>query len=106
MHRLGPAPACQLTEPGDAIELTQFLWAVNWLRTSLPRMADIVAPPREFLEAFMADNPSRTKHVASDWAISPQAWKCELVMAWATAQDVVANAVTLYHSREDHAVLY
>ena len=34
-------------------ELMQFLQAVNWLRTTLLRMAEIVAPLRDFLEAHV-----------------------------------------------------
>eukprot|EP00903_Cladosiphon_okamuranus_P017345 g15980.t1 len=94
-----------LRRPETAGELMQFLQAVNWLRTSLPRMAEIVAPLRAFLEAHLADNPNRTKRVASNRAIAPQAWTPELVAAWDQAQDMVANAVTLYHPKEGRAVL-
>lgn len=83
----------------------QFLQAVNWLRTSLPRMAEIVAPLRAFLEAHLADNPNRTKRVASNRAIAPQSWTPELVAAWEQAQDMVANSVTLYRPKEDRTVL-
>lgn len=44
--------------PETAGELMQFLQAVNWLRTSLPRMAEVVEPLR--LD-HMAENPRRTK---------------------------------------------
>ena len=37
-----------------ASELMQFLQAANWLRTSLPRMAEVVEPLRVFLEQLMA----------------------------------------------------
>lgn len=66
-----------LRRPETAGELMQFLQPVNWLRTSLPRMAEIVAPLREFLEAHIADNPNCSKRVASSRAIAPQAWTPE-----------------------------
>ena len=36
--------------PQTASELMQFLQAANWLRTSLPRMVEVVEPLRVFLE--------------------------------------------------------
>ena len=43
-----------LNRPQTASELIQFLQAANWLRTSLPRMAEVVEPLRVFLEQLMA----------------------------------------------------
>eukprot|EP00903_Cladosiphon_okamuranus_P017435 g16059.t1 len=94
-----------LRRPETAGELMQFLQAINWLRTSLPRMAEIVAPLRDFLETHMAGNPKRTKRVASNRAIAPQAWTPALNAAWAQAQDMIAHSVTLYHPKEGSAVL-
>ena len=39
-----------MCRPQTASELMQFLQAANWLRTSLPRMAEVVEPLRVFLE--------------------------------------------------------
>lgn len=78
-------------------ELMHFLHAVNWLRTSLPRMAEIVAPLRDSLEAHTGNNNSdRTKRVASNRAIAPQAWTPEFITAWEQAQDMVSHIVTLF----------
>ena len=54
-------------------ELMKFLQAMNWLRTSLPQMAEVVAPLRLFLEELMAGAPRRTKRVAKNRAIPPAA---------------------------------
>jgi len=83
----------------------QFLQAVNWLRTSLPRMTEIVAPLRDLLEANLADNPKRAKRVASNRGIAPQAWTPALHVAWVQALDMIAHSVTLYHPKEGSAVL-
>ena len=37
---------CDVRRPQTASELTQLLQAANWLRTSLPRMAELVEPLR------------------------------------------------------------
>ena len=58
-----------MRRPETAAELMQFLQAMKWLRTSLPRMAEVVAPRRLFLEERMASAARRTKRVATNRAI-------------------------------------
>ncbi|CAN0052045.1 unnamed protein product [Sphacelaria rigidula] len=54
-----------MRRPQTASRLMQFLQAVNWLRTSLPRMADVVSPLRVFLKRLIMVGASRrTKRVA------------------------------------------
>ena len=53
-----------MRRPETAAELMKFLQAMNWLRTSLPRMAEVVAPLRLFLEELMTGAARRTKRVA------------------------------------------
>ena len=49
-----------MRRPQTAGELMQFLQAATWLRTSLPRMAEVVEPLRMFLEHIMAGALRRT----------------------------------------------
>ena len=53
-----------MRRPEATAELMKFLQAMNWLRTSLPRMAEVVAPLRLFLEELMTGAARRTKRVA------------------------------------------
>ena len=46
----------------------QFLQAINWMRTSLPELAELEAPLRELLEECLC-NTQRTKLVAARRAI-------------------------------------
>ena len=78
---------------------------MNWLRTSLRRMAEVVAPLRLFLEELMAGAARRTKRVAKNRALLPSAWTEGRLKAWGHAQDRVAHAVTLYHPRPGCQVL-
>ena len=94
-----------MRRPQTASELMQFLQAANWLRTSLPRMAEVVEPLRVFLEQLMAGASRRTKRVASNRVIQEDAWTAERVRAWRAAQDLVAQAVPLYHPRPGCVVL-
>ena len=91
--------------PQIASELMQFLQAANWLRASLPRMAEVVEPLRVYLEQLMAGDAHSTKRVASNRVIQEDAWTVERVRAWRAAQDLVAQAVPLYHPRPGCVVL-
>ena len=71
----------------------------NWLRTSLPRMAEVVEPLLVFLEQLMAGASRRTKRVVRNRVIQEDAWMAERVRAWRAAQDLVTQAVPLYHPR-------
>ena len=94
-----------MRRPQTASELMQFLSAANWLRTSLPRMAEVVEPLRVFLEQLMAGASRITKRVARSRVIQEDAWTAEGVRAWRAAQDWVAQAVPLYHPRPGCVVL-
>ena len=48
-----------MRRPQTASEPMQFLQAANWLRTSLPRMAEVVEPLRVFLEQLMVGSSNR-----------------------------------------------
>ena len=83
----------------------QFLQAVNWLRTSLPRMAEVMHPLRIFLEEHLAGAKRRTKRKGSNRVISAGDWTSGLIGAWEAAQDLVADAVALSHPKPGWAVL-
>ena len=72
---------------------------MNWLRTSLPRMAEAVAPLGLFLEELMPGVSRPSIRVAKNRAIPPAAWTEGRLKAWADAENLVAHAVTLYHPR-------
>ena len=56
-------------------ELMQFLQAVNWLRTFLPRLAEVVESLRVLLEEQMGGIPRWTRRVTSNRAIGEETWK-------------------------------
>ena len=91
--------------PQTAGELMQFLQAVNWLRTSLFRLAEVVESLQVLLEEHMRGIKRRTKRVASNRSIAEEAWKREQVVAWINAQYLVANAVALMHPKDVYEVL-
>ena len=94
-----------LRRPRTAGELMQFLQAVNWLRTSLPRLAEVVEPLRLLLEEHLRGNVRRTKRVASNKTIEESAWTPRRAQAWLAAQDLVAHAVALSYPKQGYEVL-
>ena len=94
-----------MRQPETAAELMLFLKAVNWLRTSLPRMAEVVYPRRAFLEEHLAGAKRRNKRVASYRVTSAGDWISGLIGAWEAAQDLVAHAVAFSHPKPGWAVL-
>ena len=64
-----------MRRPQVAGELMRFLQAVNWLRTSLSRLSEVVEPLRVLLEDHMRGIPRQTKRVALNRAIAEEAWK-------------------------------
>ena len=79
-----------MRRPQNASKLMQLLQAANWLRTSLPRMAEVAAL-RTFLEQLMAGASRRTKRGARNRVIQEDAWTEDRVRAWRAAQDLVAQ---------------
>ena len=55
-----------MRHPETAAELMQFSQAVNWLRTSWPRMTEVVYPLRVFSEENLAAAKRPTKRVTSN----------------------------------------
>ena len=94
-----------MRRPHAAGELMRFLQAVNWLRTSVSRLAKVVESLRVLLEEHIGGIQRRTKRVASSRAIAEEAWRREQVAAWGNAQDLMANAVTLSHPKGGYEVL-
>ena len=78
----------------------KFLQATNWMRSSLPHMAEIVAPLRALMEHQLKDI-SRTKRMASWRAPTDGDWTPERVEAWDKSHEMLMNAVELSFRRPD-----
>ena len=81
-----------MRRPESAGELMQFLQAVNWLRTSTPRMAEVVGAICGFLKEHMASTKRRTKLVASNRAVSAEELTAELI-----GMPRKVSSLTLWH---------
>ena len=93
-----------MRRPETAVELMQFLQAVNWLRASLPRMAGLV-----YLcvlrEEHQAGAKRRPTCVASNRAFTAREWTSGLIGAWEAAKDLVAHVVALSRPKPGWALL-
>ena len=90
----------EMRRPETVGELMKFLQATNWIRLSLPHMAEVVAPLRALMEHRLKGT-SRTKRVASRRALTDGDWTPERVEAWDTSREMLMNAVDLSFRRPD-----
>lgn len=79
--------------------------ATNWMRTSLPRIAEIVELLRAIFEDRMHGAPRRATRVASDWDLPGYAWTDHRLQACKTPQDMFVRRVSLYNPWPDFEVL-
>ena len=70
----------------------QSLQAINWMRTSLPELAELEAPLRALLEECLC-NTRRTKRVAARRAIGSNERTQNRIAAWDAVRLLVRNAV-------------
>ena len=84
----------EIRRPETVGELINFLQATNWMRLSLPHMAEVVAPLRALMEHRLKET-SRTKRVAAWRALTDGDWTPEWVEAWDNSREMLKNAVEL-----------
>ena len=75
-------------------ELVQFHQAINWMRTSLPELAELKATLSVLLEECLF-NARRTKRAAALHAIDGNEWTDEGMVAWDVVRLRVSEAVPL-----------
>ena len=88
----------EMRRPETVGELMKFLQATNWMRLSLPHMAEIVSPLRALMEHRLKGT-SRTKKVASRRALKDGDWTPERVEAWDNSREMLMNAEELSFRR-------
>ena len=72
----------------------QFLQAANWMRLSLPNMAEVVSPLRALSERKLKGT-TRTKRVESSKVISEEDWSEEIQAGWQSSRELLEDAVRL-----------
>ena len=90
----------EMRRPETVGELMKFLQATNWMRLSLPHMAEVVAPLRALMEHRLKET-SRTKRIASRRALMDGDWTPKRVEAWDNSREMLMNAVALSFRRPD-----
>ena len=93
----------ELRRPETAGELMQFLQAINWMRTSLPELAELEAPLRALPEECLCN--TRTKRVAARRAIGSNEWTDERMAAWDAVRLRMSEAVPLNHVKPGFSVM-
>ena len=81
----------------------QFLQAVDWMHTLLPKMAEVVAPLRDLLEKVL--DVGRFKRVAKNKSITEEHWTLEQRESWDAALDILRDATKLVYPKRGWKVL-
>ena len=84
----------EMRRPATVGELMQFLQAANWMRLSLPNMAEVVAPLRALMELKL-QGTNRTKRVASRRALVVDDWTPEREAAWEVSREMLMHSEEL-----------
>ena len=90
----------EMRRPKTLGELMKFLQATNWMRLSLPHMAEIMAPLRALMEHRLKGT-SGTKRVASRGTLTDGDWTPDREEAWDNSREMLMNAVELSFRRPD-----
>ena len=90
----------EVCRPETVGELMKFLQATNWMRLSLPYMAEIVAPLLALMEHRLKGTSLR-KSVASQRPLTDGDWTPERVEAWDNSRKMLMNAFELSFQRPD-----
>ena len=95
----------ELRRPETTGELIQFLQAINWMRTSLSKLAELETPLHGLLEQCLC-NTRRTKRVAAARrAIDSVEWTDESAAAWDSVRPRVSEAVPPKHAKPGFSVM-
>ena len=94
-----------MRRPETAGELMHFIQAINWMRTSLPELAELEAPLRALLEECLC-NTRRTKRVEARRAVDSNEWTDERMAAWDAVRLRVSEAVPLNHLKPGLSVMF
>jgi hypothetical protein len=87
----------EMATPTTAADLQQFLCAMNWLRTSLPNYATVVAPLHDILEVALKRTSTRTRKAAKSILLSTCEWTAEHDRCYSACKEMLMNAVRLAH---------
>ena len=93
-----------MRRPETARELQQFLCAINWMRTSLPGLAQTEKPLQDLLQRCLR-NTTKTRRAAAKRVITEMDWSTEIQLAWKSVKELVEHTVSLSHRQPGRAVL-
>jgi len=85
-----------MQRPRTASELAQALYIANWLSPTIPSLAHVARPLRNFMEAIFAQRGgARTKKSIIGIQLDAQGWNAKHDAAWEAFRQAIANYVEL-----------
>lgn len=89
--------------PKKADQLQQFIWAVNWMRNSIPEYSKTIAPLQKLMENAIKTAGKRTKRALSKIDIFGE-WTTNHEDAFKNIKEKVANATSLAYPKKNFAM--
>lgn len=86
-----------MSPPTTGAHLQQFVCALNWIRTSIPKYAALTAPLHDFLETVYAAAHKRTRRGVARIQLAKLGWGDQEQQAFEDCKSAVAHNVTLSH---------
>jgi hypothetical protein len=88
--------------PSMGAELQQFVCALNWMRTSLPKFSQLIAPLQAILElVYQAAGGQRTRTASAKIPLIDVGWDSEDASTFRACQAALERVVTLRHPALD-----
>ncbi|CAM9897432.1 unnamed protein product, partial [Chrysoparadoxa australica] len=94
-----------MEKPKTAGHLMQFVCSVNWMRTHLPGLAQVMAPLQQLQQQKLADTTRRSKPQADRLTIEPEEWTDDVQRSWQETKQLLQEAVMLAHPKQDWDLL-
>jgi RNase H-like domain found in reverse transcriptase/Reverse transcriptase (RNA-dependent DNA polymerase) len=87
--------------PTGGADLQQFMYALNWIRSSMPMYNALVSPLNLFLETVYAAAGARTKKEAGKTILGDLGWNASHTEAFQQCKGALAAAATRAHPRDE-----
>lgn len=86
--------------PTTGAHLQEFIFAMQWMKTSIPDFSNLIAPLHDFIESVYEHVRKRTKIAVASIKLQRMGWQNPESDAFETWKTALANLVTLADRHE------
>lgn len=89
-----------MSQPETGADLQQFVCGIGWMKTSLPKHSEVMAPLMTFMELVYKTCKSRKKRKVAAVKLKDLGWGSTEDQAWEAARELLLKCVKLAHPDE------